>query len=286
MDIGLDPPNAQNDNNDRHIRLRELFGLEFRNASSLTFESYVISYNGVLTMAFKSWTPSLSRLKRTINQSAESLAMANHGENMGTKWPKITLACLKDNLHLSRSQFEELHVLCRQITNSHLSNNHVRSSPDSAENTSIVDSDHDEDNVQFVRTVINETLHSTTSSSSSGVIDELVVNNRTDYYSKVTNHSQGNANHSNHYLEQLTSDKFESTLVHFVCQSHDGDVDKQHQQQQQQQEQLMRNRHISSMIEHLRETIESNPNLTGIYDWMPLHSVHISVRAIKYASTD
>lgn len=86
--------------------LEELVGRIYR--SSLQPFCFFVSWQGVLTLAYSGFTPELARLKQGIEQ----LQLGLPRESPGSKWPKTSLACLKDQQRLTPQQLGTLSRLC------------------------------------------------------------------------------------------------------------------------------------------------------------------------------
>ena len=72
-------------------------------ASTLRGRAFFVAWNGVLTMAYEGWTEGVARYKRALNDPEVGLQEEAHG----SKWPKTSLACLRDG----DLRTEELNVL-------------------------------------------------------------------------------------------------------------------------------------------------------------------------------
>jgi hypothetical protein len=72
----------------------------------------------VLTLAFSAWPTPLRHLKQRLNQYESVRADAKRAlrplvpENDGSKWPKTTLAALKDGRELSLEELQRLRSVC------------------------------------------------------------------------------------------------------------------------------------------------------------------------------
>lgn len=69
---------------------------------------FFISWNGVATLAYEGFTPSLLTIKKKIDAYVPGLCK----ENPGTKWPKTTLGALRDDKILSWDDMLELRRIC------------------------------------------------------------------------------------------------------------------------------------------------------------------------------
>eukprot|EP00961_Rhodomonas_salina_P203197 2741754-Rhodomonas_salina.1 len=88
--------------------------------AGLKAESFLVAWGGVLTLAFSAWPTPIRQLKQRLNDRAAWTArMAGNRtppplvpENDGSKWPKSSLAALKDGRELSQQELERLHAVC------------------------------------------------------------------------------------------------------------------------------------------------------------------------------
>jgi hypothetical protein len=86
--------------------LREL---EATPISYLHPAAFFVSWHGVLTLAFRGFTPALVDLKARVAQTCPALPP----ESPGSLWPKASLACLEDGATLTREQYNQLNALCK-----------------------------------------------------------------------------------------------------------------------------------------------------------------------------
>jgi hypothetical protein len=80
-------------------------------------KKFLISYQGVLVLCFDGFSNEMIFLKDFLTNNCKELA----DENMGSKWPKITLGCLKDGKSLTKIQAEKLNDLCEKMSKELLS---------------------------------------------------------------------------------------------------------------------------------------------------------------------
>lgn len=71
--------------------------------------AFFISWHGVLTLAYRGFTPALLDLKRRLALAHPALS----AEAPGSKWPKTSIACLKEGTTLTPEQFQTLRALCK-----------------------------------------------------------------------------------------------------------------------------------------------------------------------------
>ena len=73
---------------------------------------FFIAWNGVLTLVYSGFPPSLVALKAALSDSADCGLTP---ENFGSRWPKTTLGALADDAPmLTLSEFEALKALCER----------------------------------------------------------------------------------------------------------------------------------------------------------------------------
>ncbi|KAK9813428.1 hypothetical protein WJX73_008260 [Symbiochloris irregularis] len=73
---------------------------------------FFVSWQGVLTLAYRGFCPTLCALKANI----EALNLGLPKENPGSKWPKTSLGCLKDNKRLTPDDLQKLNEICRSCS--------------------------------------------------------------------------------------------------------------------------------------------------------------------------
>lgn len=79
-------------------------------ATSVSANQFFISWNSVATLAYAGFSQTLLALKRGIEQSIPGL----RPENLGSRWPKTTLGCLRDAAELTEQQVRDLRSICVQ----------------------------------------------------------------------------------------------------------------------------------------------------------------------------
>lgn len=70
-----------------------------------------ISWQGVLTLAYRGLPAPLEALKHDLHEAYPALP----AENPGARWPKTTLGCLRDTARLTSVQFGQLKALCQDV---------------------------------------------------------------------------------------------------------------------------------------------------------------------------
>ena len=219
----------------------------------------IVAFNGVLTLAFNAWPKSLMDIKQRINYLPE---FRDTQENFGTKWPKITLAALNDDVPpLTLDQLGNLTAICQEfdselqqidpitITNcsvvlfSSRSLEHVLCRVDYAFKTSQdlpsnEQQAYDEESYKIVQNVVEETQH----------LEE--------YIHKV--------NAPGHRWKTYNSTHTESTLVCFL------NIDDK------------ATCRLLDLLESFRKRVDKL--LPDYYHWMSKDSLHLSIRALENRS--
>lgn len=77
-------------------------------ATSICAGQFFVSWNSVVTLAYIGFSRTLLALKRGIEEGIPGLTP----ENPGSRWPKTTLGCLRDNVELRENQVHKLRELC------------------------------------------------------------------------------------------------------------------------------------------------------------------------------
>jgi hypothetical protein len=74
---------------------------------------FFVAWNGVLVLAMDGFPDSALELKQKIQ---ETLGDRLSPENSGSKWPKITMGCLKEDQSLTLEEFILLSEICKQAS--------------------------------------------------------------------------------------------------------------------------------------------------------------------------
>jgi hypothetical protein len=84
-----------------------------RNTSACVLRpfSFFVSWQGVITLAYKGFPPALVNLKKDLTDYFQHLPK----ENPGSRWPKTSLGALKDGQRLTPEQLEQLNAVCRCV---------------------------------------------------------------------------------------------------------------------------------------------------------------------------
>lgn len=72
---------------------------------------YFISWNGVPTLAYQGFSPTLLEIKKEIDDKKLGLKP----ENSGSKWPKTTLGSIQDDKCLNRKDLNILREICDEM---------------------------------------------------------------------------------------------------------------------------------------------------------------------------
>ena len=72
---------------------------------------FFVSWNGVPTLAYKGFSPTLLAIKKEIEQRLLGIKK----ENPGARWPKTTLGALRDDRTLSMGDAETLRQICTKF---------------------------------------------------------------------------------------------------------------------------------------------------------------------------
>ncbi|KAJ3079602.1 hypothetical protein HDU99_010503 [Rhizoclosmatium hyalinum] len=82
-------------------------------STKLQPHSFFVAWRGVMTLAFSGFPNELVGLKERIQANLGSVLPP---ENMGSKWPKMTLGALNEGKVLTQKEFDELSTLCTQMS--------------------------------------------------------------------------------------------------------------------------------------------------------------------------
>jgi hypothetical protein len=199
--------------------LESTFGSE--STGMLIPKKFLISYQGVLVLAFEGFSKEMIEMKNIISTKTKTL----NDENMGSKWPKMTIGCLKDDVILTRNEFLFLNEVIEKATKELLLK---KWKPISLNCLSIVRfkcrdllPSHCIDSINLVSSV--STTFSQGTTESKAYVDERVIKETLDletYYSKVCLPG----NRESHYLKPMSNGKTELTSVFRI-----GDKKQQHE---------------------------------------------------------
>jgi len=209
----------------------------------------------VLTLAFESWPAELTVVKRQVSNVPE---FKEAKENFGTRWPKVSLAALRDDApDISMKDLKELTDACREfdaqlqnlvlrltgvsivvMSSRSLEHHLVRIDyPFSKPQDEGAEQIYDEESFEIVREVVAET-------------ERLQ-----DYIAKVNQPG----NRCQHYNSSIWT---ESTLVCFIS------IEQE----------------FSEVLDLFRARVESV--LPDMYEWMPRKCLHLSLRALENRTGD
>ena len=97
----------------RPSRIREIIQ-QHGYAFSLHPYKLMVSWQGVLVLAFRGFSEKARELKGALNDESELLV----GENPGSTWPKCTLGCLRDGKRLTPENLARLTEVCERYNRS------------------------------------------------------------------------------------------------------------------------------------------------------------------------
>lgn len=72
---------------------------------------FFVAWNSVITLVFNGWPEPIDTMK---SEMASSCTLCK--EMFGSKFPKITLACVKDGVEMTKERLAEVRMLCKQAT--------------------------------------------------------------------------------------------------------------------------------------------------------------------------
>eukprot|EP00850_Spirogloea_muscicola_P019449 SM000190S04885 [mRNA] locus=s190:168772:176683:- [translate_table: standard] len=223
---------------------------------------FFVAWQGVLTVIYHGIPPAFEELKLAI----EGLSPAVVRENPGSKWPKTSLACLRDGVRLSPHQLLALRRICRQappalscigctLSGSYCSEENAAlavTPPILVDNLSVVTYE----SCCLDRTLVvadvalalpADPRPPTTAQQEAvrAVADEFAPAKLDNYWF----HASKDGNRSQHYR----APKLGSTVVHFL-------------------------RHSPPALARFRARVDDM--LPGMYDWFSEGTLHITLRAI------
>ncbi|CAM6092942.1 unnamed protein product [Calypogeia fissa] len=208
------------------------------------FAEYFVAWQGVLTVAFAGIPPSVIKLKKGINSQLAGCLVT---ENPGSKWPKISLGCLRDGMTLTLDQLRTLRQICSEemqflsaiepVVVDNLSV--VLYANCCLEKTITVATTPLAFPVDISRPIAEET------SLVQDVLNEFAMENVKGYHSFTSKAG----NRSAHYRNFRAG----ATLVHFL-------------------------KAVPTVLDRFRARVDSE--LPGMYDWFRDDSLHITVRAL------
>ncbi|KYR02925.1 hypothetical protein DLAC_00405 [Tieghemostelium lacteum] len=238
----------------------EIIKTHFQFTSIIEIDRIFIAYNGVLTIAFKSYTKELLQLKSTLEQHVNVLSK----ENIGTKWLKITIACLNQNHSLTLEQFRLLHQLTIDFTlkfHHSSSKRNIRIDQLSVINFNnralIPPFNYKIDIPTFNSDQLDNLIdHNNHNFVSNQILGEL-SNDLDIYWRDKVNYNPKNSNKSSHYIDQCEP---ESTLVHQLSSNSNNCTI------------------INEMIDQFRQSLPVE--ISNLYHWFPKEYLHISIRSL------
>ncbi|BBM96726.1 hypothetical protein MPTK1_1g00170 [Marchantia polymorpha subsp. ruderalis] len=205
---------------------------------------FFVAWQGVLTIAFCGIPNSILQIKRDVDQELQGVVR----ENPGSKWPKTSVACLRDDKVLTLEQLSKLRRICSEESPALAAS----TPPVIVDNLSVVLYE----NCCLEKIILEATtplrLPVETSKPTSeekahvrGVMDEFAAENLEVYHVFTSKFG----NRSAHYRNS----KAGATLVHFL-------------------------KTVPAALARFRQRVDED--LPGMYDWFSDSSLHITIRAL------
>lgn len=86
----------------------------FANRCAFRGRSVFVAWNGVLTLAYSGWPEGLVHFKASLEMAIPGIQR----ENPGSKWPKTSLGCIREESRaLCAAEYEKLRRLCEEFEN-------------------------------------------------------------------------------------------------------------------------------------------------------------------------
>eukprot|EP00243_Klebsormidium_subtile_P002819 TRINITY_DN15739_c0_g1_i1.p1 TRINITY_DN15739_c0_g1~~TRINITY_DN15739_c0_g1_i1.p1 ORF type:complete len:293 (-),score=35.06 TRINITY_DN15739_c0_g1_i1:157-1035(-) len=216
-------------------------------AVRLTFSQFFVSWSGVLTVAFTGLPPELLQLKAQIDQELPYLQTLKP-ENPGSKWPKVSLAALRDGKRLSLEQLSKLKRICSDLTKALAKERQLL-----VDKLAVV---------LFARCSLEETLSisnvplllpssdSTPTDQELRNVDKVMDEFASDRLEQYWFYASKDGNNISHYRNP----KLGATLVHFL-------------------------QDIPPPLQAFRAAVDAE--LPDIYDWFQESALHVTIRALS-----
>ncbi|KAG6543129.1 hypothetical protein Mapa_015378 [Marchantia paleacea] len=205
---------------------------------------YFVAWQGVLTIAYCGIPASILQIKRDVDQELQGVVR----ENPGSKWPKTSLACLRDDKVLTLEQLSKLRRICSEESPVLAAS----TPPIIVDNLSVVLYDNSclEKIILEATTPLRLPVETSKPTSEEKahvrrVLDEFAAENLEKYH--VLTSKTGNR--SAHYRNS----KAGATLVHFL-------------------------KTVPAALARFRQRVDED--LPGMYDWFSDSSLHITIRAL------
>lgn len=220
--------------------------------------SFFISWQGVLTLAYRGFPPALLALKQNIADLYGSLPK----ENPGSKWPKTTIGAVKDGKRLTPQQFHTLREICRDLSGVFQNPQSPKSQAVKVDNLAVVLYECRSLERQLLKHVISLSTHTDNSEPSeeekSRVDDVLAESDHPDYWYLVSR----DGNREPHYRATALG----ATLVHELACFSDPTASNGFSGA------------LPGILRRLKERVDLE--LPGLYSWLNESSLHITIRAL------
>lgn len=217
---------------------------------------FLVAWNGVLTLAYSGFPPSLERLKIQLSARFGTLPR----ENPGSLWPKTSLGALKNNQRLNLEQLQTLEKICREATEA-LSGAGQQSTQVIVDSLALVFYECrclERKLCQTVCKLSGELDPSEPSKREQGHVNKVLTETSDpDYWF----HASKDGHRESHYK----GDSMGVTLVHELGAS--SSITPQHSEN-----------HLQGVIQKFCEDVESK--LPGMYSWFATNSLHVTIRGL------
>ncbi|KAL2649486.1 hypothetical protein R1flu_017614 [Riccia fluitans] len=204
---------------------------------------YFLAWQGVLTIAYTGIPSSIVKLKQEVEQNLKGLRK----ENPGSKWPKTTIGCLKDDKTLTFEQLKTLKKICSEESPALAS-----ADPITVDNLSVAIYENrcmekiiTEVTVPLTLPISNSQPSDSEKAYVSGVVTEFANDNLENYHQLTSLEGHRSA----HYLLPVV----EATLVHHLEK-------------------------VPASLNQFRNRVDAE--LPGMYEWFADSTLHITIRAL------
>jgi len=219
---------------------------------------FFVSWQGVITLAYKGFPQQLVELKQQLTDFYQALPK----ENPGSKWPKTSLGALKEGKRLTPEQLTQLNTICREQSGVFQYPGHKRSQAVLVDELSVVTYECRclERQICNTRLPLKEPVDmSEAAAEEVERVQKIVAEaDDPDYWY----HASRDGSREGHYK----SGALGVTLIHeLACFKPGGD-------------QLGWSTQLPGTIHKFRERVEAA--LPGLYTWFDDSSLHVTVRAI------
>lgn len=74
---------------------------------SLEPKQFFVAWHGVITLVFNGWPEPIDTMKEIISKKMQIC-----NENFGSKFPKVTIGVIKDNVEMTKEMLKDVRQLC------------------------------------------------------------------------------------------------------------------------------------------------------------------------------